>query len=231
MKRLKGSLACFSPQVMVATFVIEIGLLIYTLVRYKLNKNTRLIALVLLLLAAFQLAEFGICGKNVQDTLLWSRIGYIAITLLPPLGLHLIYKIINKHTDWLLGAAYGTALFFVFMFGFSDSAFAAQICTSNYAIFHLVPPLGGFFFAYYYGWLFTGIGLSLYHYKKSKKPAQTALFYQAIGYLSFLVPTGIINMINPETMNGIPSIMCGFAVLYALILTLKIAPSLDLSKK
>jgi hypothetical protein len=230
MKLRKSGLSCFSPQVMAATFVIEAGLLLYTVIRYKLNKNTRLIALALLLLATFQLAEFGICGKNVQDTLLWSRIGYVAITLLPPLGLHIIYRIINKRADWLLGAAYGTALFFVFMFGFSNSAFAAQICTSNYAIFHLIPPLGGFFFAYYYGWLFTGIGLSLYYYKTAKKPAQTALFYQAIGYLSFLIPTGVINMINPETMNGIPSIMCGFAVLYALILTFGILPKINLLK-
>ena len=45
-----------------------------------------------------------------------------------------------------------------------------------------------------------------------------------IGYLIFLVPTALANSIKPSTRRGIPSIMCGFAVLFALIMTLYILP-------
>jgi hypothetical protein len=73
---------------MVATCVIEITLLIYTVWRYKLNKLTRLATLVLFLLAVFQLSEFRVC-RGYTSLVLWSHIGYIAITLLPPVGIHI----------------------------------------------------------------------------------------------------------------------------------------------
>ena len=60
-KKYQNKLFCFSPPVMIATIVIEISLLIYSVVRYKLNKLTRLVTLELLLLAVFQLAEFRVC--------------------------------------------------------------------------------------------------------------------------------------------------------------------------
>jgi len=45
-----------------------------------------------------------------------------------------------------------------------------------------------------------------------------------LGYLVFLIPTALANSVKPETRRGIPSIMCGFAVLYAIILALYILP-------
>jgi len=224
-KKYSNKLFCFSPPVMLATFIIEAGLLIYTAVRYKLNATTRIIAAMLALLATFQLAEFGICGKNVEDTLIWSRIGYVAITLLPPLGLHLIYKIAKKKLDWIVVVGYATGIAFALLFAFSDKVFASQVCTSNYAIFHLISPYSDMYFIYYYGWLITGLFLSYFLGKLGDNKQRRTLKLQSIGYISFLLPTGVINAINPETMRGIPSIMCGFAVIYALILVLGILPT------
>jgi hypothetical protein len=48
-------------------------------------------------------------------------------------------------------------------------------------------------------------------------------------YLALLVPTTTVNLINPETIHGIPSIMCGFAVIFALILGLYVLPRVALS--
>jgi hypothetical protein len=39
-----------------------------------------------------------------------------------------------------------------------------------------------------------------------------------------LIPTGIANSVKPETRAGIPSIMCGFAVIFAILLVVYIAP-------
>ena len=50
------------------------------------------------------------------------------------------------------------------------------------------------------------------------------MLFRSIAYLAFLLPTTTINLLAPETLAGIPSIMCGFAVLMALILLGKITP-------
>jgi hypothetical protein len=39
-----------------------------------------------------------------------------------------------------------------------------------------------------------------------------------------MVPTTIVNIVNPASISGIPSIMCGFAVIMALCLLFKVAP-------
>lgn len=46
-----------------------------------------------------------------------------------------------------------------------------------------------------------------------------ALKVLIVGYAAFMAPTTLVNIIDPSTIAGIPSIMCGFAVILALILS------------
>jgi hypothetical protein len=208
---------------MVATCIIEVALLVYTLVRYKLTPLSRLTAATLALLALFQLCEFHVCRSGwIAGT--WSRIGFMAITLLPPVGLHIIRYMSGRGWRPLTWIAYASGAIFAGVFGFSSSAFNSHVCAGNYAIFQLAPRLGGLYFAYYYLWLFVGIGLSLYFSLKARPLIREALVLQAVGFLIFVLPTGIVNDVSPKTISGIPSIMCGFAVLYALILVFGIVP-------
>jgi len=223
MKKKNSAFYCFSPPVMIATFAIEITLMAYTIIRYKMSDMTRLVSATLLLLATFQYAEFHVC-EAIGTGAYYSRLGYIAIALLPPVGIHLISKVAKRPNRGLIGTAYASGIAFALSFGLNANAFDSFACVSNYAIFHLSGNVGGLFFLYYYFWLFAGIWLC-YKYRDSVKPnARKALTLQAVGYLSFVIPTGVVNMINPQTMYGIPSIMCGFAVLYALNLAFGIAP-------
>lgn len=224
MSKSAGRLYCFSPPVMLATFVIELSLAIYTLVRYKMNLVARLATAILVLLGIFQLSEYNVCGRSSTVVSLWSRIGYMAITLLPPLALHLVLTIAKKKAKILLWLVYSTSILFVVTFGLSTRAFAGHICAGNYAIFQLVHPVGGLYFAYYYAWLFVGICLSLFLCISSSQRAREALILQVLGYLSFLLPTGVVNAINPQTIYGIPSVMCGFAIIYAITLAFGIVP-------
>ncbi len=224
MYKKPGVLYCFSPPAMLVTFVIEITLAAYILIRYKMSTLVRLAAAILTLLAIFQLAEFNVCGRSSASALMWSRIGYMAITLLPPLALSLVLTIKNKRPRPLLLLAYGTSLAFALFIGLSSKAFAGHVCAGNYAIFQLEHPLGGLYFAYYYMWLLVGIGLSLYFSINATQKVREMLVLQVFGYLSFLLPTGILNAVNPNTISGIPSVMCGFAVIYAIILAFGIVP-------
>jgi len=229
MKHKSTTFFCFSPPVMIATFAVELGLLLYTLWRYKLNSLTRLIAVTLVLLATFQFAEYHVCqGLNGN---FYSRIGFVAITLLPPLGIHIVHAISGRGSKLLVWLAYLSGAALAVTFAFGSTAFQSNVCAGNYAVFQLAPDLGGTFFAYYYFWLILGIIQSLYFSVSATKKIREALTLQVFGYLSFMLPTGIVNAIHPETIRGIPSIMCGFAVLYALILVFGITPRVLVERK
>ncbi|TSC81996.1 MAG: hypothetical protein G01um101419_692, partial [Parcubacteria group bacterium Gr01-1014_19] len=51
-----------------------------------------------------------------------------------------------------------------------------------------------------------------------------------VGYLSFILPMGVIFVISPATREALASIMCGFAIIFALILALKIVPKYHSAK-
>jgi hypothetical protein len=224
-KNKKPMLLCFSPPVMLATFSIEIILLLVTVFTKKLNKTTKLICASLFALAFFQLCEYFVCGGLGVNAAAWSRMGFIAISTLPPLGLHLMFSIAGKKSKLIVPAGYLVMAGWIALFGFSESAFTNHQCVSNYVIFHLQHYVGYAYTVYYYGLLLLGIIVALHFSKKSQKKAQKQALYGMIaGYLVFLIPTAVVNTINPETMAGIPSIMCGFAVLFAFIMFGYIVP-------
>lgn len=227
----KLALFCFSPPVMVATFLIEIILLLALVVRYKMNRITRLIALSLFALAFFQLAEYFVCGGLGVDAQTWSRLGFVAITTLPPLGLHIIYSIKKTPRMWPVWGSYALMAVWIGVFALSQTAFRSHECAGNYVVFNLQYHLSYFYSAYYYGILLLGIAAALHFAQQASGRQKQALLGMIAGYLVFLLPTAVVNTINPATMAGIPSIMCGFAVVFALILFFYITPRVAKPKK
>jgi hypothetical protein len=230
-KNKKLGFWCFSPPVMLATFAIEITLLITMVCIKKLNATTRLAGAILFFLAAFQLAEYFVCGGLGASSTQWSRFGFIAITTLPPLGIHLIHNIAKKKAGLVVYGSYALMSLWIILFGFSERAFSGYECVSNYIIFSLQSNVGLYYGAYYYGILLLGIWMALQFARSVKqKKVKEALHGMVFGYLTFLLPTAIVNTISPETMVGIPSIMCGFAVLFALTLFFYVAPRVATKK-
>ena len=209
---------------MLATFAIEIGFAFYVLWRYKMTVITRLVVAILASLAVFQAAEYMVCGGMGLQAGMWSKLSYAAITLLPPLGIHLVLKIANKSNKYLITAAYATASAFVGYFVFATGAISGQTCYANYAVFDTQLASSLVYGLYYYGWLFVGVGLA-WHYSLTSKKHRGALRALALGYLAFILPTTTINLIDPSTMAAIPSIMCGFAVILAFLLVGRVAPA------
>ncbi len=216
---------------MLGTMVIESSLAIYTVWRYKMTPITRLITLILGVLAIFQLAEYGVCtglgGLSGQD---WSRLGFVAITALPPLGLHALHIAANKPKRRLVWASYATMAVFTIGFLALPAVFNNYQCTGNYVIFNLQPNFDRLYGIYYSGLLLTAVVLAVHwanqFRKKGKKAHSTfqTLRAMVLSYLVFLIPVNIVTTINPAYHAGTPSIMCGFAVLMALILGLYIVP-------
>ena len=184
----------------------------------------------MLALATFQVAEYFVCTGADVHAIAWSRLGFVAITTLPPMGLHLMHMLAKKPNRKLVLAGYLTMASFIGFFLAADTAFTGHQCTGNYVIFQFSERATGVYSIYYYGWLFAGILLGFSWANELKAKGKSALKRLdavrglILGYLIFLVPSGVAMSVKPETRRGIPSIMCGFAVLLALILALYILP-------
>jgi hypothetical protein len=210
---------------MLATFTIEFFMLFYVLWRYKMTALSKLSVAFLACLGIFQLSEYMICGGLGMDHIGWVQLGYSAITLLPPLGLHMTTVIAKRQKQvWpLLAAAYATGAAYVGYFVIVGPSVITHQCAPNYAVFNLSGAGYLFYGTFYYGWLIVTIALAALYARLQPKQA-VALRWQVASYAVFIVPTTIANLLDPATISAIPSIMCGFAVICALILVWRVIP-------
>lgn len=214
---------------MLVTFVIEITLALYTLIRYKMTPIARLAALMLLFLAIFQVSEFMLCGGLGWTGVDWIRFGYVSITVLPPLGLHMAVVLAGKKRfNWLVLTSYISAAVFIYFFVFVTKSLNGKDCMPNYAVFHVDRKLTDFYGLYYYGWLIVSSALALYWAQNCKY--RRNLLGLVAGYGVFIIPTSMAVILNPTATQGIPSIMCGFAVLMAVIIVVFILPGAALQR-
>lgn len=247
MKKFNDKLFCFSPTVMLATFIFEFCAATVAIFRYKSSEIRTLIIALLLALAGFQAAEFMVCGGWDWSGVEWAKFGYLAITLLPPLGLHLVHKIAGRKVGMLQQFAYATMIAFSMYFVFSKSGVFADenTCRANYSVFNTPNGLASWLYAlYYYGWLIVALIVGFRSVaemqnqlskkllnKKSLSNKIDAMKWLMGGYLAFMLPTTVVNIVDPSTIEGIPSIMCGFAVLMAATLIFAVAPRMLEIKK
>ncbi|GAC1501717.1 MAG: hypothetical protein NVS1B10_06060 [Candidatus Saccharimonadales bacterium] len=215
---------------MLITLLAEILMVLITVWRYKFNVLARLVSAAVLALAVFQLAEYYVCTGYGLNAEVWSRVGFVAITTLPPLGLHILHVLANIPKRKMVVATYILMVAFSVFFLVYHTAFIGHQCTGNYVIFQIGDRMAAIYGAYYYGLLISSILLGVKWASRlenadsgSKLKLETTRGL-IIGYFIFLLPTAIANTIQPETRRGIPSIMCGFAVLFALILVFYILP-------
>ena len=101
---------------------------------------------------------------------------------------------------------------------------SAGVCLGNYVIFENQPGISEWYGLYYYGLLFVAIAYAYTRGKNAKKHIRRSLWSLIVGYVLFIAPTTFVNIIDPSTITGIPSIMCGFAVLMAVALAGKVLP-------
>lgn len=215
---------CFSPAVMIATFAIELILAAIVFIRHYMTRFGKLAGFVLILLATFQFAEYRICTTNGPIPLLWSRIGFVAITLLPLAGPYMVSLV--SHRPHFLKLGYATAAGFVMYFLFVPKSISGAICGGNYVIFNTSNDLYRLYGFYYLGLLLLGIWESVEKIASLKRrtAAKKVLQWLIVGYLSFMGPMGMVYVLMPITRNAIASIMCGFALAFAFILAIKVVP-------
>lgn len=217
---------CFSPPVMLATFFIEIGLAFWALWRFRHTPLVRLIVAILLCLAIFQFAEYNICTTRFGiSELAWAKLGYVAITALPALGVHALVKIARVRVPWLVSGAYLAMIAFMAYFLFVGHGISQASCGGNYVIFQTNPTATSWYTLYYYGLeVLVLIASAMFARHAHTQRQKQALYGLALAYAVLIVPVVFVTTINPALAHAIPSIMCGFAVFLALILALYVLP-------
>lgn len=206
--------------------MIEIAFAIYTIGKYKLTPVTRPAVAILICLAIFQFAEYNVCETLWKlDGIMWARIGFVAITLLPPLGLQLAMRLSGRENRLLMNGSYIGALMFGSIFLFVGQGIQSQACAGNYVLFSIASWAFVPYCLYYYGLSILGAGYAWVAGQNTKRSNQKkALYGFAVGYLGFLLPTTTANILIPETRAAIPSVMCGFAVILAIVLATFVIP-------
>lgn len=219
----KNKLYCFTPEIALATFIVESLLAIYVFIKHRTSKVGRLTIVSLTFLALFQLSEYLICaGFNNK---FWYLVGWLSITLLPSLGLHLVSVITSR--DLFHKYFYFIGFVFMGVMIFYDGLLVSAYCAGNYIIFTSTSPLLEelYKFYYYLGLILVVVGSVWSNEKGLSELDKKLLCYMVIGYLSFMVPTAIILYLPPFGLHSLPSVLCGFAVIFAFILTFFIVPT------
>src|SRR3989344_3778834 len=155
-KKYGNKFMCFSPPVMLITFLFEFGAALYIMWRYNVNLVTRLIIIVLICLGTFQLAEYMVCGGFGMHGGDWARLGYISITALPALGLHLITAIAGKKLNLLIYPSYAVMVAFMLYFVLTPGVINTLECRPNYTIFafdETTSVFYDFWHTFYHVWL------------------------------------------------------------------------------
>jgi len=156
-----------------------------------------------------------------------SRLGFAAITLLPPLGFWLMCELSGKVNKHLVHALMVLGAFVAVYFLLHKNAFESYECTGNYVIFQIGKAQTTLYSPYYFGLLIAAVAKGSYALFSKQATNVLAVKWLLVGYAVFIVPVAILTTLHPVTRQAVPSILCGFAVMLAIILVTRVLPIYD----
>lgn len=136
------------------------------------------------------------------------------------------YEIAGVKNNAVTYASYVVAGIFMTFFALVSHNATSPACYGNYVIFDMIPGTMYTYASYYYGLEILALATSLHlSYKTKKTKIKRALRWHAFGYAVLLFPTTTVNLLDPVTIAATPSIMCGFAVVMAVVIGFKVLPN------
>jgi hypothetical protein len=211
----------YSPVLAIATAAFEICAAVWVLTGPGRRRILLLTSIVLLLLAAYQLVEVAICAR-VPALGFLPRLAFIVVTGLPPMGILLVAMLSRRsRAAFALSFVMLTLALSALVWISADHGFVTRsVCNVVYAKY-ATPPLRFQFYAYYY-WLglFGMVMLSGIGAIRSSSPIQRRqLLWIFFGSVGFIVPSIIVTQFVAPARGALPSIMCHFALTFAVCLT------------
>ncbi len=206
----------YSPALAIATGLLELLAAAWTLNSPGRKSITRPAAMILILLAGYQFAEVAVCAR--PTTLFYSRLAFLDITWLPPMGIWLVYRLLPRSPRRLLFPAvfFTAAAAMSAWIALDPGAITKSVCqTVTARYFH------GLAFELAYGMFYqSGIGVLIFWPALrmagiGDADARGHLACIQTGVLGFVLPSLFIRLLVEEPAGLLPSVMCHFAVTLA----------------
>jgi len=205
---------------------LEIVLLINLLIFAEKNRFNIIAIVMIAVLAGYQSLEFLMCQMGYQNSV-FPYIAYIDISFLPPLNLLLVLVLthsLNNFTRILNRWRYLIFLpviSFIVYYTLVISQFKVTSCAVLYATYHY--PSGELFGFFYYLPILISIILLILNIKKEddhKLKLISKLLLTGAIFISLPVVLGFILIFagSYQLISAIESIMCKFAVVYAVLI-------------
>ena len=213
---------CYNPTISIATAITEWILAVILPFKYNRARVRFFMSALLVFLGLYQFTEFMLCQTDRAD--LWMRLGFIAYTMLPAIGLHSsVYyfkKKVNVFWIYILPAIYIIIALTTSQFVLEAKCYAIFVYASN-AIFSYTDPIKLFGFivyvAYYFGFILwcSLIGVKAYLKEKDQQKQKIALILP-LGIFLMAFPTFVLIVVFPTLNIRFPSVLCHFGLLLAL---------------
>lgn len=176
--------------------------------------------LIIFLLFGYQLLEFVMCGLNFRDPFM-PYLAFVDISFLPPLTFLLVFYLLGiqkKYFNFIFLPAISFVIFYLFFI----EKFEVVQCSVLYASYNF--PFGMLYGFFYYLPIVISIAALFFYKKQLKNDEQYGAKVLLSGLLFITLPViaGFIFSFfgNYFLINIIESVMCKFAFIFAVCITI-----------
>ena len=198
-------------------FIILINLIIFA----SKNKFNKLAMMLIIILMTYQLLEFLMCQAGLDSSSM-AYFAFAVISLLPPFNFILVAELYNFKSK-VISLIFLPAVTFIIYYLFVIDQFTVTSCAVLYATYNY--PLGDLYGLFYYAPVIAVIVLLVRGIKEGKD--KKTLFISKVllaGNIIISLPTAIAFILlatgDYYLIAKIESIMCKFAFVYALCLSI-----------
>ncbi|QQS36716.1 MAG: hypothetical protein IPM56_01795 [Ignavibacteriales bacterium] len=199
---------------------MELILIINLLVFADKNHLNKKAMLLITLLMIYQSLEFLMCRMGLASSFT-AYLAFVDITFLPPLSLLLTLRFFN-YNSYKLRWVFMPAILFVIYYSIVIPEFEVTACTVLYAAYNY--PLGDLYGFFYYVPILISFILLLMKMKKESGKRKILNYLLITGHTAITLPVvvGFVLMFSgvPDLVNIMESVMCKFAFLFALALSI-----------
>lgn len=214
----------YSPLLAILTGLFELSVAAWALNSPGRKSILRPVAVILILLAGYQFAEVAVCSR--PENLLYSRIAFLDITWLPPVGIWLVFRLLApKPRRIVFPAAFLAAAAAMSAWIILDpAAITRSVCQTVVARYFHGPS-----FDFAYGMFYqAGMGILIFWPAFTMAgvgdaTARSHLASVQSGVLGFVLPSLFLRLFVKEPAGLMPSVMCHFAVTLAVALAVLVS--------
>jgi len=212
---------CFTPKISLLTAIIELVIASLVFLRYKKSELAKFVALFIFLLGFYQFTEYMLCTSG--EIQLWGRMGFVAYTILPAVGIHLTLSYTKRKFNRLL--VYIPTIVFILIAALDPQFVILGSCGQLFvSVNHYFNDLANhaaasfIYWSYYCGYVLAMSLLLFLSIKQEKNHKKiNAYLLILLTLLLVIIPPFVLVNLFPAIEHAFPSVYCQFALIYAVV--------------